>query len=43
MKAILSKYPPRELGMDLLWDIVGGLIFNIGIYNFASNAEFAPV
>ncbi|WP_394525868.1 YitT family protein [Lacrimispora sp. JR3] len=43
MKAIRQEYPPKELGMDLLFDLVGALLFNIGIYNFAVNAEFAPV
>ncbi len=43
MKAIRQGYPPKELGMDLLCDLAGALLFNIGIYNFAVNAEFAPV
>ena len=29
--------------MDLLCDFVGALLFDLGIYNFAMNAEFAPV
>lgn len=36
-------YPLKELGLDLLCDFAGALLFNIGIYNFAVNAEFAPV
>lgn len=29
--------------MDLLCDFVGAFLFDLGIYNFAMNAEFAPV
>jgi uncharacterized membrane-anchored protein YitT (DUF2179 family) len=43
MKVFRQKYSPKELGIDLLCDVVGALLFNIGIYNFALNAEFAPV
>lgn len=38
-----DKYSPKELGIDLLCDFVGALLFNVGIYNFAVNAQFAPV
>ncbi|WP_333650994.1 YitT family protein [Lacrimispora sp.] len=37
------EYSPKELFADLLWDLAGAVFFNIGIYNFAVNAEFAPV
>lgn len=43
MKGIRQEYPLKELGMDLLCDLAGAFLFNIGIYNFAVNAEFAPV
>lgn len=43
MKVFWQKYSLKELGIDLLCDVVGALLFNIGIYNFAVNAEFAPV
>ncbi|MEY8356344.1 YitT family protein [Lachnospiraceae bacterium 54-53] len=43
MKAMKEEYSPRELGTDLLCDLAGAFLFNIGIYNFAVNAEFAPV
>lgn len=33
----------RELAIDFLFDLVGAFFFNVGIYNFAVNAEFAPV
>lgn len=43
MNLFRQKYSPKELGIDLLCDVVGALLFNIAIYNFALNAEFAPV
>lgn len=43
MMAIKQEYSPKELGIDLLCDLAGAFLFNIGIYNFAVNAEFAPV
>lgn len=43
MKGDRDKYSPRELGIDLLCDLVGAFLFNVGIYNFAVNAQFAPV
>lgn len=43
MMAGKQEYSPRELGIDLLCDLAGAFLFNIGIYNFAVNAEFAPV
>ncbi len=35
-----SKF--KEIAMDLLFDIVGGILYAAGIYSFASQAEFAP-
>lgn len=43
MKGDRDKYSPRELGIDLLCDFLGAFLFNVGIYNFAVNAQFAPV
>ncbi len=43
MMAIKQEYSPKELGVDLLCDLAGAFLFNVGIYNFALNAEFAPV
>ncbi len=43
MMKIKQEYSPKELGIDLLCDLAGAFLFNIGIYNFAVNAEFAPV
>ena len=38
-----NDYSPKELGIDLVCDLVGAILFNVGIYNFAVNAQFAPV
>mgnify|MGYP002584525992 CR=1 FL=1 len=43
MTGIRQQYTVKDLGIDLLCDIAGAFLFNIGIYNFAVNAEFAPV
>ncbi len=43
MMTIKQEYSTKELGIDLLCDLAGAILFNIGIYNFAVNAEFAPV
>ncbi|WP_313582845.1 YitT family protein [Lacrimispora sp.] len=43
MMTIKQEYSPKEMGIDLLCDLAGAILFNIGIYNFAVNAEFAPV
>ena len=32
----------KEIWMDLLFDIIGGILYAAGIYSFASQAEFAP-
>ena len=32
----------KEILMDLLFDIIGGILYAAGIYSFASQAEFAP-
>ena len=36
----LKKLNWKHLGMDVLVDIVGGILIAIGVYNFASAAEF---
>lgn len=43
MTAVKQKYQLKDLGLDLVCDVAGAFLFNIGIYNFAVNAEFAPV
>lgn len=37
---MLKKINYRELGMDLLADVVGGMLVAVGVYNFALNANF---
>ena len=32
----------RELAMDLLFDLIGSLLFGLGVYTFAAHAHFAP-
>lgn len=39
----MRQYKAKDLGMDLLYDIIGAVLFSLGIYNFAVNAQFAPV
>jgi uncharacterized membrane-anchored protein YitT (DUF2179 family) len=43
MSLAKKDYSLKELGVDLVCDALGALLFNLGIYNFAINAEFAPV
>lgn len=35
-----KKYNLKELGMDLLFDLVAGFLIGIGLHNFALNAAF---
>ena len=32
----------KEVGTDTIYDIIGSILYGIGIYTFASNANFAP-
>lgn len=32
----------KETATDILFDIIGGILYAAGIYSFAANAEFAP-
>lgn len=43
MTGMREKYTPGDLAVDLICDVAGAFLFNIGIYNFAVHAEFAPV
>ncbi|WP_124067565.1 YitT family protein [Clostridium sp. E02] len=43
MKTWIQDYSPKEIFMDLFTDLIGAVLFNIGIYNFAVQAQFAPV
>jgi uncharacterized membrane-anchored protein YitT (DUF2179 family) len=42
LKPILPKITPKEMGIDILFDIIGSILFAAGIYSFAANANFAP-
>ena len=39
----VKRLEARELAIDVLCDLAGARLFDLGIYNFAANAEFAPV
>lgn len=32
----------KTVGIDTIYDIIGGILYGIGIYTFASEADFAP-
>ena len=36
------KIDPKTLGVDVLFDIIGCVLYGAGIYNFAYTANFAP-
>ena len=36
------KIDPKALGVDILFDIIGCVLYGAGIYNFAYTANFAP-
>ncbi len=36
------KIDPKTLGIDILFDIVGCVLYGAGIYNFAYSSNFAP-
>ncbi len=37
-----AKWNIKETAVDILYDIIGGILYAAGIYSFAANAEFAP-
>lgn len=39
----MKKETWKTLGTDLIYDILGGALYSLGIYTFAVNAHFAPV
>ena len=39
----VKRLEARELAIDVLCDLAGALLFDLGIYNFAANAEFADM
>ena len=36
------KIDPKTLGTDIIFDIIGSVLYGAGIYNFAYTANFAP-
>ena len=39
----MKKETWKTLGTDIIYDILGGALYSLGIYTFAVNAHFAPV
>lgn len=39
----MKKLDTKKLGMDILIDIIGGILIAIGTYNFAAMAKFPMV
>ena len=37
-----TEYPKKELALDILYDIVGSILYAAGIYTFAKAGDFAP-
>ena len=38
----MNKSQAKTLMIDILCDIVGGILYAMGIYTFAKTADFAP-
>lgn len=38
----LPRITAKEMGLDILFDVIGSILFAAGIYSFAANANFAP-
>ena len=41
-KKMRAEHPKRELAVDILYDIIGSILFGAGIYTFAEAGNFAP-
>ena len=41
-KKMLAEHPKKELAVDILYDIIGSILFAAGIYTFAEGGNFAP-
>ena len=37
-----EKYLSKEKLIDLIYDVIGSILYSIGIYTFATMADFAP-
>ena len=42
LKNYLTKSKIKELSVDVIYDILGSILYAVGFYTFASNADFAP-
>ncbi|MBR3382222.1 MAG: YitT family protein [Clostridia bacterium] len=40
--AFFKKAKVREFSVDVVYDIIGSVLYAVGFYTFASNADFAP-
>ena len=41
-KKMRAEHPKKELAVDILYDIIGSILFGAGIYTFAEGGNFAP-
>lgn len=41
-KKMRAEHPKKELAVDILYDIIGSILFAAGIYTFAEGGNFAP-
>ena len=41
-KKLRAQHPKKELAVDILYDIIGSILFGAGIYTFAEGGNFAP-
>ena len=41
-KKMRVEHPKKELAVDILYDIIGSILFGAGIYTFAEGGNFAP-
>lgn len=42
LKSYFTKDKMKEIGIDVIYDIIGSVLYAVGFYTFASNADFAP-
>lgn len=42
LSALINKKNLRAWAGHVLWDVLGGLVYAVGVYTFASHAGFAP-
>lgn len=40
-KKMRAEHPKKELAVDILYDIIGSILFAAGIYTFAEGGNFA--